>query len=221
MHATLSAPRRRTALHIAVLLSVVASLLSFHQTRASAHGTVVDPPTRNYGCATRWSGPDAPGMQEQDPMCHLAWHQSPDAMYNWNALYANNLGEDIEHVVPNGQICSAGRAEAGRYGPMDNPGPWRMTKVGSTFPVQVQDVARHGADYLKIYITKQGFDPATSTIGWNNLDFIKQTGRYPSQLDYRTEVNTSGYTGRHVVITVWKASHMDQKYFLCSDVDFG
>lgn len=221
MHVTLSAPQRRTALHIDVLLSVVASLLTFQPTLASAHGTVIDPPTRNYGCATRWSGPDAPGMQEQDPMCYIAWHQSPGAMYNWNALYANNLGEDLERVVPNGQICSAGRSEMGRYGPMDNPGPWRMTRVGSTFTVHVQDVARHGADYLKIYITKQGFDPATSTISWNNLDFIKQTGRYPGQLDYKTEVNTSGYTGRHVVVTIWKASHMDQKYFLCSDVDFG
>ncbi|WP_219910989.1 lytic polysaccharide monooxygenase [Saccharothrix carnea] len=39
--------------------------------------------------------------------------------------------------------------------------------------------------------------------------------------DYKTEVNTSGCTGRHVVITIWKASHVDKKYFLCGDVDFG
>ena len=119
-------------------------------------------------------------------------------MYNRNALYANNLGEDLERAVPNGQICSAGRAETGRYGPMDNPGPWPMTRFASTFTVHVQDVARHGADYLKGYITKQDLDPATSTISWNNLDLIEQTGQHPSQLGYKTEATTSvRCVGRH------------------------
>ncbi|MFH8485303.1 lytic polysaccharide monooxygenase [Streptomyces longisporoflavus] len=50
---------------------------------------------------------------------------------------------------------------------------------------------------------------------------MKKTGRYPYQPHYTTDVSTSGYSGRHVVVTVWKASHVDQKYFLCSDVNFG
>ncbi|GAA2117645.1 lytic polysaccharide monooxygenase [Kitasatospora saccharophila] len=220
MHVESKKLLRRTAVSAAVLSTSMLTLLPLAPT-ASAHGTVTSPPTRNYGCATRWSGPDAPGMLEQDPMCYIAWHQSPLAMYTWNALYANNLGEDIEHVVQNGQICSAGRSEMGRYAPMDNPGPWKTTDVGSNFTVNVEDVARHGADYLKIYVTKQGFNPEIEPIGWDDLDFVKQTGSYPGQLNYTTDVNTSGYSGRHVVLTVWKASHMDQKYFLCSDVNFG
>ena len=60
-----------------------------------------------------------------------------------------------------------------------------------------------------------------ASIGWGDLEQVKKTGRYPSQPHYVTDVSTSGYSGRHVVVTVWKASHMDQKYFLCSDVDFG
>jgi chitin-binding protein len=128
MHTASPTFRRRTALHFALLAALIASALTFQPTRASAHGTVVDPPTRNYGCATRWNGPGAPGMQEQDFMCYLAWHQSPDAMWNWNALYANNLGEDIERAIPDGQICSAGRAETGRYAPMDNPGTWKAAR---------------------------------------------------------------------------------------------
>jgi chitin-binding protein len=212
---------RRLAVLLSVALLALLALLPQSAGPAFAHGTVIDPATRNYGCITRWPYPDAPGMLEQDPMCYRAWHQSPDAMWNWNALYANNLGEDIEHVVPDGQICSAGRAEMGRYAPMDNPGPWKMTNISSNFTINLEDVARHGADYLKVYITKQGFDPSIEPIGWDDLDFIKQTGRYPSQLNYRTDVQTSGYSGRHVIVTIWKASHMDQKYFLCSDVNFG
>ncbi len=33
-------------------------------------------------------------------------------------------------------------------------------------------------------------------------------------------MSTSGLSGRHVVYTIWQASHMDQTYFLCSDVNF-
>ncbi|MFE1251521.1 lytic polysaccharide monooxygenase [Streptomyces sp. NPDC058735] len=33
-------------------------------------------------------------------------------------------------------------------------------------------------------------------------------------------MNTSGLSGRHVVHTIWQASHRDQTYFLCSDVNF-
>ncbi len=33
--------------------------------------------------------------------------------------------------------------------------------------------------------------------------------------------NAPGRTGRHIVYTIWQASHLDQSYYLCSDVDFG
>ncbi|MER8193580.1 lytic polysaccharide monooxygenase [Streptomyces microflavus] len=66
----------------------------------------------------------------------------------------------------------------------------------------------------------QGFDPQTQPIGWGDLELVQKTGRYPYQSHYVADVSTSGYSGRHVVVTVWKASHMDQKYFLCSDVTF-
>ncbi|MFI7089434.1 hypothetical protein ACIBUR_38330 [Streptomyces anulatus] len=49
---------------------------------------------------------------------------------------------------------------------------------------------------------------------------MQKTGRYPHQSHCVTDVNTSGYSGRHIVVTAWKAFHMDQKYFLCSNVTF-
>ncbi|MGD9485421.1 lytic polysaccharide monooxygenase auxiliary activity family 9 protein [Streptomyces sp. TRM70308] len=208
---------RRTALGATVLATSMLGLLA-QAPAVSAHGTVIAPETRNYGCLQRWgsSEPD----EAQDPMCYRTYHENPNAITAWKAVYANNTGDNYQQVIPDGQICSAGGQGETNYGALDRPGPWTTTSLGSDFTVDVYDEARHGADWLEIYVTKQGFDPQTQLIGWDDLELVKKTGRYPYQAHYTTDVSTSGYSGRHVVVTVWKASHMDQKYFLCSDVDF-
>ncbi|GAA2293874.1 hypothetical protein GCM10010234_39190 [Streptomyces hawaiiensis] len=61
-----------------------------------------------------------------------------------------------------------------------------------------------------------GSGPAT----WNDLQLVKRTGRYAPSRNYEIPVSTSGRSGRHIVYTIWQASHMDQTYFLCSDVNF-
>ncbi|MGQ4353077.1 lytic polysaccharide monooxygenase [Streptomyces drozdowiczii] len=208
----------RTALGAAALATTLLGMLAQTPT-ASAHGTVIAPQTRNYGCLQRW-GSSEPN-EAQDPMCYRTYHENPNAITAWKAVYANNTGDNYQQVIPNGQICSAGGQGETNYGALDRPGPWITTGLGSDFTVDLYDEARHGADWLEIYVTKQGFDPTTQLIGWNDLEQVKKTGRFPYQPHYITDVSTSGYSGRHVVVTVWKASHMDQKYFLCSDVNFG
>ncbi|MFH9391964.1 lytic polysaccharide monooxygenase [Streptomyces sp. NPDC017413] len=186
---------------------------------ASAHGTVIAPETRNYGCLQRW-GYTEPN-ESQDPMCYRTYHENANAIGAWKAVYANNTGDDYKQVIANGEVCSAGGQGETNYRPLDRPGPWKMTNIGSDFTVDIYDEARHGADWLEVYVTKQGFNPEYQLIGWDDLELVKKTGSYAYQPHYVTDVSTSGYSGRHVVVTVWKASHMDQKYFLCSDVNFG
>ena len=80
-----------------------------------------------------------------------------------------------------------------------------------------------------MYVTKQGFNALTKPLGWDDLELAGQIGNTPaSQWDPDTggvsiqiPVNAPGRTGRHIVYTVWQASHLDQSYYLCSDVDFG
>ncbi|MFJ8807098.1 lytic polysaccharide monooxygenase [Streptomyces sp. NPDC102490] len=207
----------RTALGATVLATSLLGLLAGAPT-AAAHGTVITPETRNYGCLQRW-GYTEPN-ESQDPMCYRTYHENPNAIGAWKAVYANNTGDNYKQVIPDGQICSAGGQGETNYRPLDRPGPWKTTDIGSNFTVDLYDEARHGADWLEVYVTKQGFNPEYQLIGWNDLELVKKTGRYPYQPHYVTDVSTSGYSGRHVVVTVWKASHMDQKYFLCSDVNF-
>jgi chitin-binding protein len=70
-------------------------------------------------------------------------------------------------------------------------------------------------------VSKQGFNPTIQTLGWGNLDFITQTGRFAPAQDITFPVRTSGYTGHRVLFVIWQASHLDQAYMWCSDVNFG
>jgi predicted carbohydrate-binding protein with CBM5 and CBM33 domain len=188
---------------------------------ASAHGSATDPPSRNYGCWNRWGSDfQNPAMATQDPMCWQAWQANPNAMWNWNGLYRENVRGNHQAAIPDGQLCSAGHTESGRYDALDTVGPWQTVNKGRRFTLTITDQARHGADYLRVYLTKQGFDPSRQALGWGNLDLVSEAGRIAPAGEYRIDVDAGARTGRHVVYTVWQASHMDQSYYFCSDVVF-
>ncbi|ONI83555.1 cellulose-binding protein [Saccharothrix sp. ALI-22-I] len=205
---------------LAVLAASVVVLVSATGT-ASAHGSVTDPPSRNYGCHQRWGSDHLnPNMHLTDPMCAQAWKADPNAMWNWNGLYRNGVGGNHQGALPNGQLCSGGLAEGGRYRALDAVGAWNTATKPRQFTLTITDQARHGADYLRIYITRQGVNTATSPLNWSDLELVTTTGRYPTTGLYQAQVNAGSRTGRHVVFTIWQASHMDQAYYLCSDVNF-
>ncbi|MCO1576924.1 lytic polysaccharide monooxygenase [Crossiella sp. SN42] len=205
-----------------VVLSAVGALLAGALTGvAQAHGSATDPPSRNYGCWQRWGSDfQNPAMATRDPMCWQAWQANPNAMWNWNGLYRENLKGNHRGNIPNGQLCSGGRAEGGRYNSMDTVGAWQMVNKPRRFTLTITDQARHGADYLQVYITKQGFNPATQPLGWDNLEQVAQTGRIAPNGTYQVGVDAGNRTGRHIVYTIWQASHLDQSYYFCSDVNF-
>ncbi|MEV0823110.1 lytic polysaccharide monooxygenase auxiliary activity family 9 protein [Nonomuraea rubra] len=216
------APPRRVKRALILLISLAMIFTVPLTGTASAHGSVVDPASRNYGCWLRWGSDfQNPAMQQQDPMCWQAWQDNPNAMWNWNGLYRDGVAGNHQGVIPNGQLCSAGQTDGGRYRSMDTPGAWKMTNLGSTFDIRLTDQAYHGADYILVYITRQGYDATTTRLGWNHLELVRTTPRYAPANTYPiTGLNKGSRTGRHVVFTVWKASHMDQTYYFCSDVNF-
>lgn len=204
---------------IAVLAAAGCLLVGGPVGVASAHGSATDPPSRNYGCWNRWGSDfQNPAMATRDPMCWQAWQANPNAMWNWNGLYRENVAGNHQGAVPDGQLCSAGHTESGRYNSLDTVGPWQTVDKGGRFTLTITDQARHGADYLRVYVTKQGFDPATQALGWGNLDLVAEAGRIAPAGEYRIDVDAGTRTGRHVVYTIWQASHLDQSYYFCSDV---
>jgi chitin-binding protein len=196
---------------------------------AYAHGSVQDPPSRNYGCWERWgSKHQAPEMATEDPMCHQAWRADPNTMWNWNGLYREGVRGNHQGAVPDGQLCSAGRTQGGRYASLDAVGNWQAAQKSTNFSVRLFDQASHGADYIRVYVTRQGFNPVTQPLRWSDLELVSQIGNTPAsqwqQVSGGVQISISaraaGRSGRHIVYTVWQASHMDQSYYFCSDVNF-
>lgn len=222
---------RWTVRTMGLMFALLLCLIPWAET-AAAHGSTIDPASRNYGCLDRW-GDDFqnPAMADEDPMCWQAWQDNPNAMWNWNGLYRDGVGGDHQGAIPDGQLCSAGQTEGGRYNSMDTVGDWEATDIGTDFTVQVHDAALHGADYYQVYVTEQGFDPLTQELGWGDLELVAETGPVaPGEGEPSSDPNLGGVTvsidasadrsGRHMVYTIWKAAHMDQTYYLCSDVNF-
>jgi len=219
---------RLLAAPLIALAAVIVVLLP--TTPASAHGSVVNPASRNYGCWDRWGSRfQAPEMATEDPMCWQAWQANPNAMWNWNGLYREGLAGNHQANVPDGQLCSGGHAEGGRYNSMDTVGNWRAASVSTSFSLRLQDQASHGADYIRVYVTRAGYDPTTQPLRWSDLQLVNQIGYTPaSQWQPATQgvqidipVSVPGRAGRAMFYTIWQASHMDQSYYFCSDVTFG
>lgn len=202
---------------------------------ADAHGSVIDPATRNYGCWERW-GEDHlnPEMATLDPMCWQVWQDDPNAMWNWNGLYIDGVAGDHEGAIPDGQLCSGGMTENGRYAKLDTPGEWVAAEIDdpANFSVKLHDAALHGADYIRVFVSDDGYDPTTEALAWDDLELVEETGRFLPGEGERESGNQLGgvsvtvpvsapeATGRRVIYTIWKASHSDQTYYLCSDVIF-
>src|SRR4051794_5421570 len=153
-------PRVLAAALLAVVLAFAAAVLTSEP--AAAHGSVTDPPSRNYRCWERWGSDHLnPAMEQLDPMCWQAFRADPNAMWNWNGLYREGVAGNHQAAIPDGQLCSGGRTFAPRYDSLDTPGPWVAATVPTRFTLTLTDSAKHGADYLRIYVTKPGFDPTT------------------------------------------------------------
>jgi chitin-binding protein len=223
---------------LAVALPVmVAVTVTTRADQASAHGTAAYPMTRSYSCWKRWATAGAsfqdPTMQQKDPMCWQAWQADPNAMWNWNGLLRDGLGEQFQQKVPDGQLCSGGAAanSGGRYTALDKPGPWAATRMPNEFNMLVADQAHHGGWY-RVFVTKPGYDATRQALRWGDLDVLTTTQKFaPGAGDPNGPEGSVGVSfpvkvptdrvGRHIVFTIWQAAHSDQSYFWCSDVIFG
>ncbi|MFI5844654.1 lytic polysaccharide monooxygenase [Catenuloplanes sp. NPDC051500] len=218
MHAPKPGQPGRHALRALVLLVALLVGVLPWAGPAQAHGTIVDPGSRAYRCWQAWgTNHTSPAMATEDPMCYQAFQANADTMWNWMSALRDGLGGNYQAATPDGQLCSNALA---RNNSLNTPGAWKTTPITSNFTVHLYDQASHGADFLRVYVSKNGFDPTTQRLGWGNLDLITQTGRYAPAKDITFNVSTSGYTGRHIVFVIWQASHQDQAYMWCSDVTF-
>lgn len=211
----LPANSRNLITRVPATLLVVGALMASALTGvAEAYGTPTDPASRTYGCWQRWSSdPTNPTMPQVDPMCWRLWQSDPSGRWYAEGVYRDGAAGP----VPDGRLCSAGQA---RYAALDDPGRWQAAVRGRLFTVVVTDRPRLGAAHLRVYLTKQGYDPTTTPLGWNHLELVTTTGRITNVDQVTFSLNAVNRTGRHVIYTVWQAPDRDRAYYSCTDVVF-
>ncbi|GAA4601765.1 chitin-binding protein [Actinoplanes octamycinicus] len=224
-------PKKFLLAALVAALTAALAVLVAPASPAAAHGNVVGPASRNYGCYQRWGDKfQAPEMATQDPMCYQAWQADPQAMWNWNGLFREGVAGNHQAAIPDGQLCSAGKTQNGRYAAMDTVGDWKATSIANSFTLNLFDGARHGADYIRVYVSKPSYNPVTQALKWSDLELVKEVPNTPAaqwtqQLSNGVQmdipVSVPGRSGRALVYTIWQASHLDQSYYFCSDVNFG
>ena len=69
---------------------------------AMAHGSMSNPPSRLHGCAF---------AHKDNPACVDAFNANTQAIYDWMELNIGSAADRHEALIPDGQLCSAGRSK--------------------------------------------------------------------------------------------------------------
>jgi len=213
--------RRRRSLFTSVVLSSLACTIILDLgavTKAAAHGSVEQPPSRTYTCRF---------FDLDDPMCIQAWAADPQSLYDWMEVNIGDAAGRHQELIPDGQLCSAGRE---KYAAFDEPGDWptRALEPDSEglYSVDFFATAPHAAEYFRFYLSREGFDPIVDRLGWDDLELVHDSGPVAytdlvAQPHYPFRLALPGREGRYVLYLVWQRSDSPEAFYGCSDVVVG
>ncbi|WP_283138039.1 lytic polysaccharide monooxygenase auxiliary activity family 9 protein [Rhizohabitans arisaemae] len=204
--------RRKVAL---IATAIATSLVVLTPaTPASAHGSMSNPPSRAYVC--KQEGPERP----QSAACRAAVAAGgTQAFYDWHEVSLLNAGGRHQQLIPDGQLCSAGRA---KYRGLDLPrADWPARQMSSgNQTITYHATAPHSASNFSFYITKPGFNP-TQPLRWSDLVHIQTFNNQNPTTFTNWTINIPQRTGRHIIYSIWqRVVGSEEAFYTCSDVVF-
>nr|6IF7_A Chain A, Chitin binding protein [Tectaria macrodonta] len=182
------------------------------------HGSMEDPISRVYRC--RLENPERP----TSPACQAAVALSgTQAFYDWNEVNIPNAAGRHRELIPDGQLCSAGRF---KYRGLDLArSDWIATPLpsgASSFPFRYIATAAH-LGFFEFYVTREGYQP-TVPLKWADLEelpFINVTNPPLVSGSYQiTGTTPSGKSGSHLIYVIWQRTDSPEAFYSCSDVYF-
>ena len=209
-------PTRIAAAAVTSVLALLTALIGsvVVASSASAHGSTQDPPSRVYGC--RFLTPD-------NELCKQAWASNSQALYDWNEVNIGDAGGVHQPRIPDGQLCSAGRAKYAAFNTASDKWPVTNLKPGSDgkYSLQWLNTAPHATAYYKVYITKPGFDVNAAPLKWSDLEFVHDSG---ASAPASAEVIRTALPARSthsIIYTIWQRSDSQEAFYACNDVTIG
>ncbi|MEU2617044.1 lytic polysaccharide monooxygenase [Streptomyces sp. NPDC007157] len=190
-------------------------LLSWAAGSAQAHGAPTDPVSRVYACSPS-------GGSASTAACRAAIAASGQNFVAWDNLRVAGVNGRDRQVIPDGRLCS-GNLPA--YKGLDLARTdWPATRLtpGARMTMTYASTIAHAGTF-KLYLTKQGYDPA-KPLTWSELpaqpfaefkDPALTNGAY-----HFTATLPADRTGRQMLYTIWQNSSTTDTYYSCSDVVF-
>ncbi|MGH3680511.1 MAG: lytic polysaccharide monooxygenase, partial [Natronosporangium sp.] len=210
--------RRRMVLIGATLaglpLAVSVALVSI----ANAHGSMITPISRTLQC--RLEGPENP----QSAACQAAIALGgTQPVYDWNEVNIPNADGRHRELIPDGELCSAGRDKYRGFDLARADWPATDLPTGGPFTFRYRATAPHVGTFF-LFVTRDSYDP-TQPLRWDDLEpepflevdrppLVDETYVMPGELP-------AGKSGRHLIYSIWQRADSPEAFYTCSDVVFG
>ncbi|MGF1685104.1 lytic polysaccharide monooxygenase [Photobacterium japonica] len=217
-----------------ILLSMLAtSATALPFSAAHAHGWADYPKARQVFCEEAggyWSAADGSGIKNR--ACRAAFKASGTYQFVQKNEFAamvpdyNNMAA-VKRAVPNGLICSGG--DSGKRGMSIPSAHWQRTtmRAGERFTLRYRGTAPHTPSFWQVYITKPGYNAATSTLRWQDLELIASHGNIQprqegnGQYFFFDVTLPAGRSGNATLVTRWQRNDpAGEGFYNCSDIRF-
>ncbi|MFD8999350.1 lytic polysaccharide monooxygenase auxiliary activity family 9 protein [Streptomyces abikoensis] len=214
MHVRRTTARRAARVGVLAAGPLALSLLAVGP--ADAHGSMSDPVSRVAACFAE--GPEHPRSAACKALVAAGGTQP---LYDWNEVNIGTAAGRHRQIIPDGKLCSAGRA---KYRGLDLPrADWPGTRLApGAHTFRYRATAPHRGTF-ELYITKDGYDPK-KPLKWSDLEakpFAKVTDPTLRNGSYVFDGKLPKRSGRHLIYSVWQRSDSPEAFYTCSDVDFG
>ncbi|MGC7098879.1 lytic polysaccharide monooxygenase auxiliary activity family 9 protein [Amycolatopsis lurida] len=206
---------RRTAAASFAGAAAATLFVALPSTPASAHGTLSNPPSRVYTC--KEEGPETP----KSGACKAAVAAGgTQPFYDWNEVSLLDAGGRHQEIIPDGKLCSAGRA---KYRGLDLPrADWPATRVApGPLTVTYHATAPHANSNFEFYVTRAGWSP-DKPLAWADLVPLESFPNQNPATFTDWTVTLPQRSGRHLLYSIWqRVQGSAEAFYTCSDVDFG
>lgn len=209
-------------------------------TLVMAHGAVDKPIARQVYCKMLpdfWSG-----SPSDNGCAALSAKNGQYPGQQWNEVAhlikepGYNDPEIVKREVPDGQLCSA--ADSKKDGLNIVSDDWHRTDVtpsNGMMDVRIIGTAPHVPSFVKVFLTKPGFDPTKSPLTWNDLTLIHSQQFSVAQTNWGNDPpaisGASGYfkvavpipsaqTGKATLFVQWqRIDPAGEGFYNCSDIN--
>lgn len=207
----------RKPLHKVLVFLVVCVVIVISIQLVLAHGSMGDPISRVYDCYLQ--DPESPDTVACSDVIESSGTQP---LYDWNEINISNAGGNHQAIIPDGQLCSAGRE---KYAAFDEPRTdWARTVLpdGGSYTFLYSAYVPHNQGYFELWVTKDGYDP-TQPLTWADIEQFAIVNEPPVVGGYyeMTVDLPEGKSGHHVIYSIWQRNDSQEAFYACSDVWFG